>query len=451
MGNTRPQERAMTISSSLNAGVAGLQAHASRLAGISDNIANSATAGYRRVETDFASLTVLDTPSLYVAGGVQTSTTRLIDEAGPLTSSTNATDLAVSGKGFIPIAPDVPQPGGSTTTEMQLVATGSFRPDAEGVLRDARGNVLLGWRADENGDIGNPARQSVANLEAVRLQSGFQRGAATTSIAIQANLPATATQAGAAMPPVALTQTTEIYDPLGGLETINFSYTPATDAGGALIPNTWEMAVADKDGTIGTFTLEFNDGVGLGGTLKTVTEGAPLAAGDYDAATGEVVMQLDAGPPARNVTFNIGAIGKTGGLTQLADTFAPAASRLNGAPPGTTASVQVRPDGSVVTISEAGLESTIFKVPLVDVSNPNGLRSVTGSIFSVSSESGAFYLWNAGEGSTGKLESFSRQESATDVASELTDLIQTQRAYSSNAKIVQTVDEMLQETTNLKR
>ena len=36
-----------------------------------------------------------------------------------------------------------------------------------------------------------------------------------------------------------------------------------------------------------------------------------------------------------------------------------------------------------------------------------------------------------------------REESATDVASELTDLIQTQRAYSSNAKVIQTVDEML--------
>eukprot|EP00581_Thalassiosira_minuscula_P026371 CAMPEP_0184428834 /NCGR_PEP_ID=MMETSP0738-20130409/220108_1 /TAXON_ID=385413 /ORGANISM="Thalassiosira miniscula, Strain CCMP1093" /LENGTH=40 /DNA_ID= /DNA_START= /DNA_END= /DNA_ORIENTATION= len=40
----------MSISSSLNAGVAGLNANATRLATISDNIANSATYGYRRVE-----------------------------------------------------------------------------------------------------------------------------------------------------------------------------------------------------------------------------------------------------------------------------------------------------------------------------------------------------------------------------------------------------------------
>lgn len=45
----------------------------------------------------------------------------------------------------------------------------------------------------------------------------------------------------------------------------------------------------------------------------------------------------------------------------------------------------------------------------------------------------------------------SLEESATDVANELTRMIQTQRAYSSNAKVIQTVDEMLQETTNIIR
>ena len=61
------------------------------------------------------------------------------------------------------------------------------------------------------------------------------------------------------------------------------------------------------------------------------------------------------------------------------------------------------------------------------------------------------FLWDAGTGPTGGIEGFAREQSTTDIANELTQLIQTQRAYSSNAKIIQTVDEMLQETTNLKR
>ena len=51
----------------------------------------------------------------------------------------------------------------------------------------------------------------------------------------------------------------------------------------------------------------------------------------------------------------------------------------------------------------------------------------------------------------GAVVGFAREGSTTDVAAELTNLIQTQRAYSSNAKVIQTVDEMLQETTNIKR
>ena len=61
---------------------------------------------------------------------------------------------------------------------------------------------------------------------------------------------------------------------------------------------------------------------------------------------------------------------------------------------------------------------------------------------------------SSGTPATGRraaIEGFAREQSTTDIANELTQLIQTQRAYSSNAKIIQTVDEMLQETTNLKR
>ena len=77
--------------------------------------------------------------------------------------------------------------------------------------------------------------------------------------------------------------------------------------------------------------------------------------------------------------------------------------------------------------------------------------AVDGSTFRPSPESGSFFLWDAGDGPTGSVKSYARQESATDIARELTDMIRTQRAYSSNAKVIQTVDEMLQETTNIKR
>ena len=77
--------------------------------------------------------------------------------------------------------------------------------------------------------------------------------------------------------------------------------------------------------------------------------------------------------------------------------------------------------------------------------------AIDNQSFRVTRDSGSLYLWDPGSGPAGDVVGYTLMESNTDIATELTNLIETQRAYSSNAKIVQPVDEMLQETTNLKR
>jgi len=123
----------------------------------------------------------------------------------------------------------------------------------------------------------------------------------------------------------------------------------------------------------------------------------------------------------------------------------------NGSPVGNLSSVEVDANGYLQAIYDIGFTKTIYQIPVADVPNMNGLISQNNQTFEVSPESGSLFLWDAGEGPTGDMAGFTREESATDVAAELTQLIQTQRAYSSNAKVIQTVDEMLQETTNIKR
>ncbi len=118
---------------------------------------------------------------------------------------------------------------------------------------------------------------------------------------------------------------------------------------------------------------------------------------------------------------------------------------------GNLTGVEIDENGFVHALYDSGFTRTIYQIPLADVPNPNGLEALSNQVYQVSSDSGAFFLWDAGDGPTGEVVGYAREESATDVAAELTQLIQTQRAYSSNAKIIQTVDEMLQETTNIKR
>jgi len=151
------------------------------------------------------------------------------------------------------------------------------------------------------------------------------------------------------------------------------------------------------------------------------------------------------------MALTIGQLGDSSGMTQLSDSFAPISIEKNGSPVGNLTSVEVDENGNVNAIYDIGFTRTIYQIPLVDVPNPNGLIALNNQTYQVSPESGSFFLWDAGDGPTGAVAGFSREESATDVAHELTQLIQTQRAYSSNAKVIQTVDEMLQETTNIKR
>ena len=123
----------------------------------------------------------------------------------------------------------------------------------------------------------------------------------------------------------------------------------------------------------------------------------------------------------------------------------------DGAPIGDIQGVEINLEGHVEAIFSTGQRRTLFQVPVADVPNVNGLTPENSQAFSISGDSGDLYLWDAGTGPTGSYIGYALTESATDIAEELTTLIETQRAYSSNATIIQTVDEMLQETVNLGR
>ena len=147
----------------------------------------------------------------------------------------------------------------------------------------------------------------------------------------------------------------------------------------------------------------------------------------------------------------LGRPGGSDGITQLAAPFTPINVTTDGAPIGEVQGVEISLEGNVEAIFSTGQRRTLFQVPVADVPNVNGLTARDSQAFSLSADSGDLYLWDAGSGPTGNYIGFALTESATDIAEELTSLIETQRAYSSNATIIQTVDEMLQETVNLGR
>jgi len=433
----------MTITSSLNAGVAGLNANANRLSTISDNIANSSTYGYKKATADFYSIVVQgDLSTSYSAGGVRSTSYRLIDEHGPLIGTTNSTDFAIDGRGFMAVT-TIDAVNRGADLPISLTTTGSFKPDAEGVLRTSTGKVLMGWVANPDGSLGNYPRDTMSALQPVRLDTNQYISNPTTELSLSANLPATSTQSGASGDPWEMT--VQYAGNLGTSETLHYTFTPTVPATGR--SNEWTMTITDSasdNATIAEYTVVFDNSQSSGGTLASVTT---VSGADYDPATGIIPLTVGGG----NINMNIGAVGVTGGMTQLSQDFAPIGKATNGTPVARLVSVNIDDNGFLTANYDQGFSKIIYQIPVVDVPNPNGLISHSDQSYEISAESGAFYLWDSGDGPTGKMVGYSQEQSTTDVTQELTNLITTQRAYSSNVKVIQTVDEMLQETANLKR
>lgn len=440
----------MSISSALNSGVAGLSANSTRLATISDNIANSSTHGYKRVETDFESMVINQTRNtgLYSAGGVRAVTSRDINQRGPLVPSTNPMDMAVSGRGMLPVINSVTLGalGPNQQPPLLMTTTGSFNTDSEGVMRTDSGLVLMGWPANADGSIPVMPRDTTNGLVPVVVNAAQTSADPTRNISLGVNLPATDTLAGATGTTWPLT--VEYFGNLGTSESLGITFTPQVSPTSGM-SNTWTMVVRDSamdpaGNIIGEYELVFDDSATSGGRLASVTT---VSGGAYDPGTGLLNLNVAGGP----MDVSIGRIGEANGLTQLSSDFAQTNITKDGSPVGSLANVEIDENGYIRATYDTGFIRTLYQIPLVDVPNPNGLIALNNQTYKVSPDSGSFFLWDAGDGPTGAVVGYAREASTTDVAEELTDLIQTQRAYSSNAKIIQTVDEMLQETTNLKR
>ncbi|MEM9059609.1 MAG: flagellar hook-basal body complex protein [Pseudomonadota bacterium] len=443
----------MSLSSGLNAGVAGLSVNSTRLAVISDNIANSNTNGYRRTDVDFSSLVTASAGGTFSAGGVRVSTFRDVATSGTLISSNQATDIAVSGAGLLPVTPitSVEDPG--SQRPFQMVATGSFRQNEDGYLVTPGGLVLQGWPTDATGNVaGNIVRDSPTSLEPVRLSAFLTAADSTTRIELGVNLPADETAAGAAG--TTISSPIEYFDALGVKHQLVIDYTPVVPATG--LSNQWNVAITDSaSALVADFDLTFDGTRNSPGTLLTATPSAanpvdPQGVGTtaaFDATTGTLTLHVVDGP----IEVQLQSTATGTGLSQLAAPFTPNGLSKNGAPAGNLQGLEFDPDGTLSGVYDTGQRRALYQIPLATVPNPNGLTALDNQAFEISQDSGDVFFFDAGAGPAGEISGFALQQSTVDVAEELTNMIVTQRAFSSNATVIRTVDEMLQETTTLKR
>lgn len=117
-------------------------------------------------------------------------------------------------------------------------------------------------------------------------------------------------------------------------------------------------------------------------------------------------------------------------------------------PAGTT-SITISSSGEVTTTSASGTSN--FQVQLVRFTNPAGLNSIGGNLYTESLASGTPETGTPNESGFGALQQGYLEMSNVKVVQEMVNMIVAQRAYEVNSKSVQSADEMMQESNNLRR
>ncbi|HET9019638.1 MAG TPA: flagellar hook protein FlgE [Acetobacteraceae bacterium] len=426
----------MSLFGAMDTAISGLNSQSTAFGNIGDNIANSQTTGFKRVDTSFLDLLTTSSATQNDPGSVLALPQYANTVQGTITQSSNPLALAITGPGFFQVS----QASGSTASgpsfdsQTYYTRAGDFQPDKNGYLVNSAGDYLNGWLAQANGSI------DTTTLAPIRISQSIDQPIATSTATLSANLPPTGNAGGGA-----ITSNVSVYDAQGQSHqlTINFA---SAGAGS----NNWTLTVADDAGrTIGTGTLAF----GADGTLASVTQGGTTTstAGAAAALTLNTTYPTSGGG-TQAIALDLGSIGGTSGLTQFAgSSFSLRGITQDGVPPGAFSSVSMQANGDVVVNYDNGQTRTVAQVPVATFAAPDALQRQDGSAFTATANSGAALTQAAGANGAGSLVTGATEASNVDIASEFSQLIVAQQAYSANAKTVTTADTMMQATIDMVR
>ncbi|MBY0335620.1 MAG: flagellar hook protein FlgE [Acetobacteraceae bacterium] len=426
----------MSLFGSMTTAISGLTAQARALGHVSDNLANSQTIGFKRVDTNFTDLLSTSGPTLHAPGSVLARPDFTHTVQGTVEQTENPLGLAIGGQGFFSVA----QSRGSTNglpifDERQFFTrSGDFRLDRDGFMVNGANYFLQGWPVDQQ--TGVPDRTV---LEPIRIAQQVFNPVATSTAQIAANLPALQPVAAGATPASFSTQV-QVYDSLGKRFPLTLGF--AQDPGGAA--NTWRLSITPTPvGGAVNVPVVF----GPNGTIQSFNGVAGVADSPVD-----FTFTMDFGQGNQPITLNLGRFGVAQGLTQYSGTdFALRNVAQNGVPPGSYSGLSVRENGDVAVNYDNGQSRVVFRVPIVAFSDADKLQRLDGQAFMRTIESGEARVSDVSSNGVGKLVVGALERSNVDIAGEFTKLIVAQRAYTANTRVVTTSDEMLQETINMRR
>jgi flagellar hook protein FlgE len=440
----------MSLYSSMNTALSGMNAQSRALGHISDNVANSQTVGFKRTDTNFVSFISESTSDVHRPGTVLARPDFANQVQGTIEQVENPLALAITGQGFFTAALPIGKNDDNSLrfdSRQFYTRAGDFNRNSDGYMLNGSGYALQGW----------PVTDGVVDktqLTPVRIEEDVFTPTATQSLSFAGNLSASGTT----------NQSTsiQVIDTLGRSRAMTLTFAPSADP----TDNTWRLTIRAPDdtggtpaGTLGSVDILFGqDGATPqpDGTLAEFDNATDVTFSSGAAgAPATVTFNADFGQGPQSMTLNLGNFGVAGGLTQFASSGASGLSvnsfDQDGIPLGAFSSVTTQKNGDVRINYDNGKSRVVARVPVTVFKDPDRLQHLDGQAFLRTIDSGEARVVEAGEDGAGLLTTSAIERSNVDIATEFSKLILAQRAYSANTKIVSTVDELLQETLNMRR
>lgn len=421
---------------SIFSGVSGLRNHQTRMDVIGNNIANVNTVGFKSSRVTFkegfaqilqgASRPPGDTAEVsggtnpvQVGLGMNIGSIDLLFTQGSLESTGVNTDLAIQGESFFIVADGA---------QRYFTRAGNFQLDADGrMVAATNGAVVQGRLTDDTGELTD-------QIQDIILPFGQKSPArATTQVTFSGNLNAEA-------PGGATRETTiTVYDRMGVAHDVRFRFERSETA-----DRTWnlEIFVPSAEGQ----DPDNPTPIVPGGALVFDNEGRLESFTPEDFS-----FSPDSGADDVEIELNFGTIGGLRGITQFAGPSTAVVREQDGYMQGDLERFSIDTTGTIFGAFTNGVTLMLGQVALADFNNPAGLIRVGDNQYAVSPNSGQAVVGFAGEGSQSTITAGALEMSNVDLAQEFTNLITTQRGFQSNARVISTSDEMLQEVVTLKR
>lgn len=414
--------------------VSGLNAAATNLDVIGNNIANSATYGFKSGSASFADMFAGSKVGL----GVKVAGITQDFSDGTTTNTGRGLDVAISQNGFFRML--------DSNGSVYYSRNGQFSLDENRNLVNMQGLQVTGYPAAGS----PPTVQTGANPQPITIPNNLMSAKATTTAAQQINLNSTDS-----VPTIAFDATTAnpdsdsynkkgtitVYDEQGNAHNMYVYYVKTAD-------NKWDLYTQDGSAANGKISKSAQMSFDPNGNLEGIYNYSPAGVLSATPNTNPAItVTTDPLSGADSIDFTLSFLNS---MQQNTGANNIVATNQNGYKPGDLVSYQINDDGTVVGNYSNEQNQVLGQIVLANFANNEGLQSEGNNVWSATQSSGVALLGTAGSGNFGTLTNGALEASNVDLSKELVNMIVAQRNYQSNAQTIKTQDQILNTLVNLR-